>query len=112
MIKIKIFISVVIFSSFLIGTSFIKNQTRELEKKIYNINKEITLKEIDLNESQLDFSYLSSPDIIERKIGLLDQIDYVPMEHSKIFLSLSNFIDLKNKLVTYGKENGKKIQKK
>ena len=112
MIKIKIFISVVIFSSFLIGTSFIKNQTRELEKKIYNINKEITLKEIDLNESQLDFSYLSSPDIIERKIGLLDQIDYVSMEHSKIFLSLSNFIDLKNKLVTYGKENGKKIQKK
>ena len=112
MIKIKILISIIIFSSFLIGTSFIKNQTRVLEKRIYSINKEITLKEIDLNESQFDFSYLSSPDIIEKKVELLDQVKYVPIEYSKIFLSLSNFIDLKNKLVTHGNENGKKIQKK
>ncbi len=112
MIKMKILISIIIFSSFLIGTSFIKNQTRELEKKIYSINKEITLREIDLNESQLDFSYLTSPDIIERKVELLDQIKYVHMEYSKIFLSLSNFLDLENKLVTHGNENGKKIQKK
>ena len=34
MFKLKIFISIVIFSFFLIGTSSIKNETREIEKKI------------------------------------------------------------------------------
>ena len=35
MFKLKIFLSIIIFSSLLlIGTSFIKNKTREIEKKI------------------------------------------------------------------------------
>ena len=64
MFKIKIFISVITFSILLIVTSIIKNQTRETEKKIHNLSKIITAKEKDLNESQLDFTYLSSPLII------------------------------------------------
>ena len=46
----------------------------------------------------LDFFYLSSPSIIEKKIEHLDSGQYVPMEYSKIFLSISNFIELQNKL--------------
>jgi uncharacterized protein with PhoU and TrkA domain len=49
MFKIKIFISIIIFSSFLFGTSIIKNETREIEKKIYKISKKISLKEKDIN---------------------------------------------------------------
>ena len=64
MFKIKIFISIVTFSLLLIITSIIKNQTRELEKKINNLNKIIFLKEIDFNETQLDYTYLTSPLII------------------------------------------------
>ncbi len=41
MFRIKILISVVIFSSLLILTSFIKNQTRIIEKKIFNISKTV-----------------------------------------------------------------------
>ena len=37
MFKLKIFISVTIFSFLLITTSIIKNQTREIEKKINNM---------------------------------------------------------------------------
>ena len=37
MLKIKFLISILIFSSLLIATSVIKNQTREIEKKIDNL---------------------------------------------------------------------------
>ena len=56
MLKLKIIVSVLIFSFLLISTSTIKNQTREIEKKIFSLNNKILNKEKDLNESQLDFS--------------------------------------------------------
>jgi len=108
MFRIKILISVLVFSILLTLTSFIKNQTRITEKKIFNISKIINLKETDYNETQLDFFYLSSPSIIEKKIKHLDSGQYVPMEYSKIFLSISNFIELQNKVVIQGGQNDKK----
>ena len=98
MFKIKIFVSIITFSILLIVTSIIKNQTRETEKKILNLSKIIKIKEKDLNESELDFSYLSSPSIIHDKIKLIDNEKYVTMEYSKIFLSMSSFLDLQNRL--------------
>ena len=110
MFKIKIFVSIIIFSILLIATSIIKNQTRETEKKILNLSKIIKIKEKDLNESQLDFTYLSSPLIIHDKIKLIDNEKYVTMEYSKIFLSMSSFLDLQNKLVIQRNQN--EIKKK
>ena len=99
MFKFKILISAGIFSLLLIGTSIIKNQTRELEKNIYNLNKIVNQKEKDLNESELDFSYLSSPLIIEKKVKNLGNFEYFPMDYSKIFLNISSFLKLQNKYV-------------
>ena len=99
MFKFKVIFSILIFTFLLIGTSFIKNQTREIEKKIFSLSKIIHNQEKNLSELQLDFSYLSSPSIIEMKIENLDHIRYVPIENSNIFLSISNFTDLQNKLV-------------
>ena len=110
MFKIKIFISIITFSILLIVTSIIKNQTRETEKKIFNLSKVIKIKEKDLNESQLDFSYLSSPFIIHNKIKLIDKEKYVTMEYSKIFLSISSFLDLQNRLAIQRNQN--EIKKK
>ncbi len=110
MFKIKIIVSVITFSILLIVTSIIKNQTRETEKKILNLSKIIKTKEKDLNESQLDFTYLSSPLIIHDKIKLIDNEKYVTMEYSKIFLSMSSFLDLQNKLVIQRNQN--EIKKK
>ena len=112
MFKLKIFFSIIIFSSFLIGTSVIKNQTREIEKKIINLSKIVHLKEKDYNESQLDFFYLTSPKIIEQKINYLDNEEYLPMKYSNIFLSMTNFLALKNKFVIQKEKNEKKIKKK
>ena len=61
------------------------------------MNKKINQKEKNLNESQLDFFYLTSPLMIEKKIKNLDIERYLPMEYSKIFLSISNFNNLQNK---------------
>ena len=108
MFKIKIFVSVITFSILLIVTSIIKNQTRETEKKILNLSKIIKKKEKDLNESQLDFTYLSSPSIIYDKIKLIDNEKYVTMEYSKIFLSMSSFLDLQNRLAIQRNQNENK----
>tara|TARA_B100002051_G_C16598178_1_gene566559 strand:- start:613 stop:951 length:339 start_codon:yes stop_codon:yes gene_type:complete len=112
MSKFKIFISVAIFSFLLIGTSIVKNQTREIEKKIFLMNKNINLKQKDLYETQLDFSYLTSPAMIEKRIKRLDSIQYFPIEYSKIFLSIENLIDLENKIANQNNFNEKKSQKK
>ncbi len=111
MFKLKILISVIIFSFFLIVTSVIKNQTRKIEKKIDNLSENIFNKERDINESQLDYSYLTSPLIIEQKIHDLHLHDYSPMEYSKIFLSISSFINLKNKLVIKKNKNAQNTKK-
>ena len=70
-------------------------------------------KEKDLNQSQLDFSYLTSPSMIDQKIKHLDIKNYFPMEYSNIFLSISNFLELENKyaIKNYNKKKRKKKYK-
>ncbi len=48
--------------------------------------------------------------IIHDKIKLIDNVKYVTMEYSKIFLSMSNFLDLQNKLAIQRNQN--EIKKK
>ena len=112
MFKLRIFISVIIFSSLLIGTSSIKNETRELEKKINILTKAHAQKERTFSEVQLDYHYLTSPSVIEKKIEHLGSKKYIHMEHSKIFLSMENFINIQNKHAMQKTLNEKKIQKK
>ena len=112
MFKLKISISILIFSFLLIATSIVKNQTRKIEKEISFYQKVILHKEKDINETQLDFFYLTSPIMIEEKILLLSDRDYLPMEYSRIFLNISNFLNIENKLVIKNDQNENKIQKK
>ena len=79
MFRVKIFLSIMVFISLLVCTSVIKNETRDIEKKIYDLVKIIDIREKDLNESQLDFSYLTSPAVIEKKRP--DRNQYQPMEY-------------------------------
>ena len=101
MFKLKIFISIVIFSFLLIGTSSIKNETREIEKKINILSENNAKKEKNLNEVQLDFYYLTSPSIMEKKIEHLGIKKYIHMEYSRIFLSIENFKNIQNKQVMW-----------
>ncbi len=110
--KIKLIISLVIFSILLGITSAIKNQTRIIEKNIYKIDRKIAVIKKDLHETELDYSYLSSPNNLSVKIKDLAFIEYVPMDFSRIYLNYRNFIDSQKKITILKINNEKKKQKK
>lgn len=112
MFRFKVFITIFLFSSFLFLTSIVKNQTRELEKNIYNLNKIVLQKKLELGESQLDFYYLTSPMMIEKRINDFTNTNYKPMEYSNIFFDLQSFSNINKKFVNQKNNNEKKIRKK
>jgi cell division protein FtsL len=111
MIRSKMIISTMIFLFLLVITSIIKNQTRTVEKNLYKLNKKISFKEKDINESQLDFHFLTSPTEIEEKIKILGQNNYSHIENSKIFLSLSDLMGMKDKISVFNNYDEKKAKK-
>ena len=111
MFRLKILISSIIFLILLIITSIVKNKTRVIEKQLYALEKKIILEEKNINESQLEFHFLTSPSIIEKKIKILGQNEYSPIKSSKIFLSLSNFTDMKKKISVFKNLDEKKTKK-
>jgi hypothetical protein len=110
MFNLKIFIPTIIFLFLLIITSFVKNQTRIIEKNLYKLNKKIALKTKDINESQLDFYFLTSPGEIEKKIKNLDQNKYFPINHSKIFSDFSNFKKIQKQISAFDNNHEKKTK--
>ena len=48
--------------------------------------------------------------MIEKRVKELNFIEYSPMDHSKIYLEISDFIDLKKKFVNKDNHNEKKAQ--
>ena len=72
--KAKIITSLCIFSVLLGFTSVIKTQTRIFEKQISKIDRKISFIKKDLHETQLDYSYLSSPGHLAKKIVELANI--------------------------------------
>jgi len=111
MVRSKIIIPTIIFLLFLIIISIIKNETRIIEKKLSKLNKQIILKEKDLNESELDFYFLTSPAEIEKRIKILGNTNYNPINYSNIFLNLSNFTDTQKKISIINKYNEKETKK-
>ena len=112
MFKIKFIISSIIFVSLLIFTSAVKNETRVIEKKILILSNKILLQEKNLNETQLEFFYSSSPKEIEKRLNLIGFNHYQPISYSKIFLNISDFANIGSKISNLKKLNEKKIQKK
>ena len=111
MFRSKIIMPVIIFLFLLIITSIIKNETRIIEKKLSKLNKQIILKEKDINESELDFYFLSSPAELEKKVKILGNTNYNPIKNSNIFQNLSNFKNIQKKISILDKQNEKKTKK-
>ena len=112
MFKMKFIIALSVFISFLLITSTIKNKTRVIEKNISNLNTKIFIKTNDINETQLDFDYLTSPAEIEKKISIIGFDNYQPIKYSRIFFDISDFTEIQNKISNLKKIDEKKIQKK
>jgi hypothetical protein len=112
MLKTKFIISISIFVILLLATSVIKNKTRVIEKQISNLNKIILVKEKNVNEAELDFYYLTSPEELEKKLNLIGFNNYQPIKYSNIYFNISDLTEIKNKFSNLNNFNGKKIQKK
>ena len=110
--KIKLIISIGIFSILLSIASAIKNQTRIIEKSIYKIDRKIATIEKDLYETELDYFYLSSPHNLSKKIKDLAFIEYTPMDFSRIYLNYEDFTNIKKKISILKNNNEKKAKKK
>ena len=94
----RFIVAISIFISFLVITSAVKNKTRILEKQISNLNTKILHEKKDINETQLDFYYLTSPAEIEKKLKLLGSEIYKPIKYSNIFFDISHLTDINNKV--------------
>jgi hypothetical protein len=105
-------ISISIFVILLLATSVIKNKTRVIEKQILNLNKIILVKEKNIHEAELDFYYLTSPTELEKKINLIGLNNYRPIKYSNIYLKITDYNKIHNKISNLNNLNGKKIQKK
>ncbi len=92
MLNKNLVISLITFCFFLIIISFVKNETRALEKKIIKYEKKINILKQNLYESQLDYFYLSSPEVISKKIENLSDENYINTRFSQIYFSLNHFL--------------------
>ena len=107
----KIFLSLCIFTIFMVMTSIIKNKTRVLEKKIFIHERDIANIKKNIHEAQLDYSYLSSPANIEEQVRNYSNEEYTEIDFSKIYLNLETFLKAQNtraKSFTYEKKKEKK----
>ena len=112
MFKTKIIIVSSLFITLLIITSVIKNKTRLIEKRITNLNMKILFLAKDVNETQLDFQYLTSPSEIEKKLDLIGLYDYKPIKYSNIFFDINDLTKIQNKISNLNRQNEKETQKK
>jgi hypothetical protein len=95
--KKKIFI-ILIYISFFISIPIIKNETRLIEKKIQKNKAEIKNLDKNLSEAYLEFQYLSSPEVLEKKVKNNIDINYSNLNISQIYLNLNDFINEKKKI--------------
>ena len=74
------------FFNFVSFYFFYKNQTRILEKRIEKIDGKIILLKKDFHETQLDYSYLTTPKNLAKKSNDLANDHYGPMDFSRIYI--------------------------
>ena len=112
MFNSKLFFSLAVFTFFLIITSLVKNQSRIIEKQIKGLNIKIIAKEKNISEAEMEFSYLSSPNEIEKKFNSGDLEKFEPIKQSNIFYDVHDFNILEKKLSNLIDIDEKKIRKK
>ena len=91
MLKSKIVYSVIIFLFLFSSTSFLKNETRIIEKNINFIKLNINNLQKKIYEAKIEYHYLSSPANLDKEIKLFGT-DYIPISKSNIYQNLDEFL--------------------
>ena len=111
MLKSKIVLSITIFLFLFSLTSFLKNETRIIEKKINLINSNINNLQKKIYETKIEYYYLSSPANLDKEIKLFGY-DYIPISKSNIYLNLNEFLKEQKKMSKIGERYIEKKKKK
>ena len=93
----NLMMSLTVFLIFMIFTSMVKHKTRNFEKEINTLNKEITFLRKELKDAKTDYVYLSSPAQLQKYLLKLNFKDYFSYDISRIFKSTDQFIIFKEK---------------
>jgi len=86
-----------VYASFFIIIPLIKNETRSIEKKIQSHKSQILFLEKNLLEANLEFQYLTSPQVLTYKVNENMDINYNNLKASQIYLNFEDFISEKKK---------------
>ena len=81
----NLMISLTVFLIFMVFTSTVKHKTRNFEKKINTLNREITVLRKELKDARTDYVYLSSPAQLQKYLLILNIKDYSTYDISRIF---------------------------
>ena len=93
----SLIVSLTIFLFLMIYTSSVKHKTRNLEKKINILNREIGILKKELKDAETDYVFLSSPEQLKDYLLILNINDFSTYDISRIFKSTDQFIIYKNK---------------
>ena len=104
----KTIIIISIFILFTVLTPIIKNETRSIERDISKYKKKINFLNKNIFEAQLEYFYLSSPDILSKKIRKYSDDNYLTLGLSQIYLNMEIFLDQKRKISQIAIDENKK----
>ena len=108
MFKKKTNIIISIFISFTILIPIIKNKTRSIEKDISKYQKKINILDRSIFEAQLEYFYLSSPEILSEKIQKYSDDNYLTLGLSQIYLNVNTFVNQQKKISQINIDENKK----
>ena len=100
----KKIIIILTYVTFFIAIPIIKNESRLIEKKIQIHESTIFLLEKNLLEANLEFQYLTSPQILTKKVNENIDTEYNNLTKSQIYLTFEDYVSKKiNKALVYDK---------
>ena len=93
-------VALVIIFVLILGTSLIKNSTKEIEDKIFVLNESIRFLKVELSDVMLEYNFLSSPEKLiqyqsqyfEKELIKIDIMKIQKISEKKNIMELTNFI--------------------
>ena len=88
----------------ILGTSLVKNSTKEIEDKIFTVNENIRSLKSELGDVLLEYNYLSAPDkltqyqsqFFEKDLIKIDITKFKKLTEKKNQIMISDFIEKDN----------------
>jgi len=93
-------VALVIMFLLILGTSLIKNSTKEIEDKIFVLNESIGSLKVELSDVMLEYNFLSSPEKLiqyqsqyfEKELIKIDIMKIQKISEKNNIIELTNFI--------------------